>query len=152
MREQLLIPVKFVYRRGWQDHWLFKCRCGNEKITRFNSYKSGGTRSCGCLLSLVKEKHGAAYRGVISPEYRAWRAMKNRCNNAKGLRYADWGGRGIRVCRQWAESFTKFLEDMGPRPGKGYSLDRINNDGNYEPGNCRWATAAQQQKNRRKFK
>jgi hypothetical protein len=84
-----------------------------------------------------------------TPEYGAWSRMKDRCANKNFPQFRDYGGRGIRVCESWSCSFARFLEDMGPRPTPRHSLDRINNDGNYEPGNCRWATPAQQLANRR---
>jgi len=89
-----------------------------------------------------------ARRKFRSPEYRAWTMMKTRCYNANNHKYPAYGGRGIEVCDRWRGSFETFLEDMGPRPGKGYSIDRIDNDSNYEPSNCRWATASQQASNR----
>lgn len=85
-----------------------------------------------------------------SPEYSAWKGMRRRCYNPASARYADWGGRGIRVCDRWLHSFANFLADMGPRPSGDHSLDRWpDNDGDYEPGNCRWATRSQQQCNKR---
>ena len=89
--------------------------------------------------------HGMAY----SREYRSWASMKQRCENPNHKRFSDWGGRGISVCDRW-QRFENFISDMGPRP-EGHSIDREDNDGNYEPGNCRWATRSQQQKNRRNF-
>jgi hypothetical protein len=83
------------------------------------------------------------------PEYTAWALMKSRCNNPRHPRYADYGGRGIGVCERWQMDFSAFLADVGPRPGLGYSLDRIDNGRGYEPGNCRWATAKEQASNRR---
>lgn len=82
------------------------------------------------------------------PEYQAWYDMKHRCLNPNNTRYANYGGRGIVVCKEWLNSFENFLEDMGPRPSR-RSLDRIDNNGNYEPGNCRWATDKQQAYNKR---
>ncbi len=90
-------------------------------------------------------KHGRSE----SPEYCAWKAMKQRCYNSKHPEYRNWGGRGIRVCRSWLRSFEAFFADMGERPGPGYSLDRIDNDGDYRPGNCRWTTDGVQGNNRR---
>lgn len=93
--------------------------------------------------------HGHA-SGKATPEYHAWLAMKGRCLNVKNARYKDWGGRGIAVCGEWIESFEAFLAYVGKRPGRGYSIDRFpDNNGNYEPGNVRWATAKQQRANRR---
>ncbi len=84
---------------------------------------------------------------VESPEYLAWKGMKKRCFNPKQPKYPRYGGRGITVCQEWLHNFKAFLSHIGPRPGPEYSLDRIKNDGNYEPGNVRWATAKQQQAN-----
>lgn len=94
-------------------------------------------------------KHGFSGRRYTTPEYRAWSAMKTRCYNRRARSYEDYGARGIIVCSRWLRSFENFLRDVGRRPSSKYSLERINNSGNYEPGNVRWATATDQQNNRR---
>lgn len=94
--------------------------------------------------------HGARAGGRADLTYKSWRQMKDRCLNPNNKQYAEYGGRGITVCERWKNSYENFLADMGSRPSKEYSIDRFpNNDGNYEPGNCRWATSIQQNRNRR---
>ena len=92
-------------------------------------------------------KHGHAFAGRRSSEYRTWYAMKQRCTNPNVEHYDRYGGRGITVCERWANSFCNFLADMGLKPSRRHSIDRVNNDGNYEPGNCRWATQKEQANN-----
>lgn len=124
--------------------WLCRCDCGKDKL--LTSSKLPQQNSCGCGRDLSGPR---THMMSKSCEYRVWRSMKARCENQSDHGFSDYGGRGISICIRWANSFEAFYADMGPRPGKGYSIDRKDNDGNYEPGNCRWATAAEQQSNRR---
>ncbi len=131
------------------------CDCGAMTDVRGDHLRSGETRSCGCLRRDVGRAvgamttHGHARGGGCSPEYSAWCAMVQRCTVVTTAGYENYGGRGIAVCDRWRESFEAFLADMGKRTSPRHSLDRINNDGNYEPGNCRWATAQEQRRNTR---
>lgn len=121
-----------------------RCDCGTEKTFGLQELKSKKTTSCGCFKRELMTSHGLGG----SPEYHVWWNMNRRCYNASDDSFHEYGGRGISVCERWRESVTAFYQDMGPRP-EGGTLDRINNDGNYEPGNCRWATEEEQRNNKR---
>jgi hypothetical protein len=128
-------------------HWLCRCDCGGEKVVATASLRSGKTVSCGCVQKASHfEIHGYAKKQGRPSEYRIWTLMRDRCRNPKNNRWDRYGGRGISVCERW-DSFEAFLADMGPRPSLKHSIDRKNNDGNYEPGNCRWATTTEQANN-----
>ncbi len=136
--------------------WLCICECGVEKIIRVNHLVSGDTISCGCKkLDILKEKsktHGLSQNNDYKSEYLIWVGMNRRCFNKNYKKFIDYGARGIIVCERWrgANGFMNFITDMGKRPSQKHSMDRWpNNDGNYEPGNCRWATMDEQNRNKR---
>ncbi len=137
---ELLERVPYTHPKG-----RYLCRCGKEFIAQVQHVKGGFSQSCGCWHRELITKHGRSGRDVT---YVSWNNMKNRCKHPSSPSYQYYGGRGITYCRRW-EKFENFLKDMGDRP-VGKTLGRINNDGNYEPGNCRWETPKEQAQNRRK--
>lgn len=136
--------------------WGCKCECGNVVSVVAARLNSGHSKSCGCLQADVTAErssvHGFASRKNKSVEYNTWCSMKSRCYNVNDKRYKDYGGRGIRVCARWVYSFSNFLKDVGLKP-EGKTLDRFpNNNGDYKQSNYRWATPAEQARNRRTSK
>ena len=125
--------------------WLFRCDCGNLKKIDSYSVRTGETRSCRCYGNSFHIKHGACVGGKTR-EYRIWDSMIQRCLNKKTWAYLRYGGRGIKVCRRWLR-FENFLKDMGKCPS-GRSIERLNNDGDYGPRNCVWATKDEQSNNK----
>ncbi len=139
-----LTVIEFVGIRAKKAYWRCICQCGQEVILPGKSLKSPNFHSCGCYLKECRVKHGLAR----SPEYQAWADMKARCLDPNNRRYSAYGGRGVMVCDQWL-TFTGFFDDMGPRPTPKHSLERANNNGDYCPENCVWATMKSQGRNRR---
>ena len=145
----------FVTDRG--AYWLCRCTCGNEKVVSANNLASGHTVSCGCHQKRRAgdsarsrfTTHGQSRPGNVASEYRIWTGIIARCENPASRAFPRYGGRGIGICDEWRNSFPTFLAAVGPRPSNSHTLDRIDNDRGYEPGNVRWATAAQQSRNRR---
>lgn len=149
-----LTAIRFVKMQGGSSIWLWKCDCGREKEIGAAMVKRGSTQSCRCLhrekvaeVGKATRKHGMCKR----PEYMTYHAMLQRCNNKKNHAYDDYGGRGIKVCARWQgpKGFENFYKDMGPKPSSNRSIDREDNDGNYEPSNCKWGTQKEQHDHRR---
>ena len=148
-----LTVVSFAGSRGGRGYWKCTCECGGEATVRAHYLRSSHTRSCGCLqrekniLRLLT--HGES-RGRWTKEYRAFNGMKARCLNPKCKKYALYGGRGITISEGWLHSYPAFLSYIGRAPSPKHSIDRIDPNGNYEPGNVRWATSSEQRRNQRR--
>lgn len=130
--------------------WLCECACGTIREVMASNLRSGASLSCGChrreINSIVQKTHGMSR--VKNPLYSIWKGIRVRCLNPKNPAYKYYGGRGIKICDRWLEDFTNFYNDMYSTYKEGLTLDRINNDGDYEPWNCEWSTREKQAKNR----
>lgn len=145
-----LTAKEYMYtEKGKSSTWMCQCTCGKEISVELSSLRNGNTQSCGCLrLERTREKNTSHNKSHTS-EYYAWDNMKRRCQNKNNPEYKNYGARGIEVCESWSSSFENFLEDMGEKPRKNLSLDRIDNDKGYYKENCRWADMSTQAINQR---
>lgn len=148
-----LTVESLVPRSEWRNGcacWECVCKCGTRRIVRSNSLINGNTTSCGCYHREQLSQRATTHGGLKIPGYFSWAKAKRRCTTPTNPDYPNYGGRGIKMCDRWLNDFAAFLADMGPRPSSAHTLDRIDVNRDYEPGNCRWAVSAVQSRNTRR--
>lgn len=151
MRFGRMSVIERAENRGRRVRWLCVCDCGERRLVASDCLVTGNTKSCGCARteSLVSRNKASATHGMCeSTEHNSWNAMISRCYRESAASHRRYKSLGIKVCDRWRESFSAFLEDMGPKPSPDHTIDRVNYFGDYEPGNCRWATWKEQARNK----
>jgi hypothetical protein len=141
--------LEYAGKVGPLTAWRCRCECGVERVVQTGNLNAGVSRSCGCLRDEETRVRETTHGMIHTPEYQTWQAMRSRCGNPNNHCYSQYGGRGIRVCQEWQDSFEAFFAHVGKKPSAAHTIERINNDGHYEPGNVKWATAAEQSLNKR---
>lgn len=146
----LTVSARAANSKSGKARWTCLCDCGGTTTAHGTDLSHGHTTSCGCHRLDVMTKLLTTHGGTGRPEYSHWCSIKDRCYNPKNPKFGRYGGRGILMCDEWRGDFAAFFADMGPRPSPTHSVDRIDNNKGYEPGNCRWATPTQQARNTRR--
>lgn len=143
-----LTAIKLSEDRSKGTRWICECSCGKITTVATNCLRTKNTVSCGCYCAEILSKRRKTHGHSGTKEYTAWRHILDRCLNEKSKKYKDYGGRGITICQEWLNNFESFLSHIGYAPTPKHTVDRIDVNGNYEPGNVRWATMKQQANNK----